>query len=419
APSAATTAPVAAPADRAAAPPPRALDRRGAALLSFAHFCTDFAQGAVPALLPVVVVSLGLSYAVAATLVLAVAASSSVLQPMFGLVADKRSSTWLAPVGVGLAGLGIALAGLAPGYASLVAALLVCGLGVAAFHPEAMRMATWVAGDQRAMGMSIFSVGGTAGFALAPVVAAVLMDGLGQIGLVLLGIPGIIAAGVAWRRLTYLEALRPPAPASTAEHRAVSGPDQWGAFAWLTGAIGMRSVAVSGISTFLPLYLVHDFGASAREGAVALSLFTGCGVLGSLAGGAIADRIGRRRLALWALWGSTAVLAPLAFVTAPWAAYLTLMLGGFVLFMPFSAMTVMGQSFLPSRVGTASGVTVGLAVTIGGLMAPVLGGVADEHGLRALYGGLVLVPVVASVLLMPLPRERVQAHARVVAAGEG
>ena len=399
----------------AAGPSPRALDRPGAALLSFAHFCTDFAQGAVPALLPVVVVKLGLSYAVAATLVLAVAASSSVLQPLFGLVADKRSSTWLAPVGVGLAGLGIALAGLAPGYASLVAALLVCGLGVAAFHPEAMRMATWVAGDNRATGMSIFSVGGTAGFALAPVVAAVLMDGLGQAGLVLLGVPGVVAAVIAWQRLSYLEARRPPVPRTTAEHRAVSGPDQWGAFAWLTGAIGMRSVAVSGISTFLPLYLVHEFGASSRAGAVALSLFTGCGVLGSLVGGAMADRLGRRRLALWALWGSTAVLAPLAFVTAPWAVYVTLMLGGFVLFMPFSAMTVMGQSFLPSRVGTASGVTVGLAVTIGGLMAPVLGGVADARGLRVLYGGLVLVPVVASLLLLPLPRE----HARTVASGGG
>lgn len=399
----------------AAVPPPRTLDRPGATLLSLAHFCTDFAQGAVPALLPVVVVSLGLSYAVAATLVLAVAASSSVLQPLFGLVADRRSSTWLAPVGVGLAGLGIALAGLAPGYASLVAALLVCGLGVAAFHPEAMRMAAWVAGDNRATGMSIFSVGGTAGFALAPIAAALLMDGLGQPGLVLLGVPGLVAAVIAWRRLAYLEGLRPPAPVTTAEHRAISGPDQWGAFAWLTGAIGLRSVAVSGISTFLPLFLVHDFGASPRAGAVALSLFTGCGVLGSLAGGAIADRIGRRQLALRALVASTAVLAPLAFVRAPWAAYVTLMLGGFVLFMPFSAMTVMGQGYLPSRVGTASGVTVGLAVTIGGLMAPVLGGVADQHGLRALYGGLVLVPVAASLLLLPLAPE----GGRAIARGDG
>ena len=105
----------------------------------------------------------------------------------------------------------------------------------------------------------------------------------------------------------------------------------------------------------------------------------------------------------------------MAFVRAPWAAYLTLMLGGFVLFMPFSAMTVMGQGYLPSRVGTASGVTVGLAVTIGGLMAPVLGGVADQHGLRTLYGGLVLVPVAASLLLLPLAPE----GGRPIARGAG
>lgn len=400
----------------AARPPARALDRTAATLLSVAHFCTDFAQGAVPAILPVVVAAFGLSYAVAATLVLAVAASSSVLQPLFGLVADRRSALWLAPVGVGLAGLGIALAGFAPSYGALVAALLVCGLGVAAFHPEAMRMATWAAGDRRATGMSIFSVGGTAGFAVAPVVAAWAMASVGRPGLLLLGVPGLVAAGFAWRRLDYLAALRPPAPRDTAEHLALHGPDRWDAFAWLTGAIGLRSIAVSGISTFLPLYFVHEFGASQQAGAGALSLFTGFGVLGSLTGGTLADRVGRRRLALGALVLSTAACAPLAFVTAPWAAYVTLAVGGFVLFAPFSAMTVMGQGYLPSRVGTASGVTVGLAVTIGGMMAPVLGGLADTYGLRALYAGLALVPVTSSLLLLPLPSER--PAARAIAQGE-
>lgn len=394
-------------------PAPRALDAPGAATLSVSHFATDFAQGAVPAMLPVIVTSMGLSYATAATLVLAVAASSSVLQPLFGLVADRRSSTWLAPVGAALAGIGIALAGFAPDYPTLVAALLLCGVGVAAYHPEAMRMATWVAGDNRATGMSIFSVGGTAGFALAPVAAAGAMAAMGQRGLLLLGIPGVAAGYHAWRRLGYLERLRPEAPASTAEHRAIRGRDDWRSFAWLTGAIGLRSVAVAGISTFLPLYLVHDFGATATDGAIALTLFTGCGVAGSLAGGALADRIGRRRLALGALVASTLVLAPLAFVTAPWAAYTTLMLGGFVLFAPFSAMTVLGQGFLPSRVGTASGVTVGLAVTVGGLMAPVLGRLADVHGLRVTYAGMVLVPAAAALLLLPLPGER----ARTIATG--
>jgi FSR family fosmidomycin resistance protein-like MFS transporter len=193
------------------------------------------------------------------------------------------------------------------------------------------------------------------------------------------------------------------------------GADQWGAFAWLTGAISLRSMTVSGISTFLPLFVAHDLGASPHAGALALTCFMGAGVCGSLIGGRLADRFGRRRLASAALVLSTITLVPLIFVHTITAAYFALIVAGLVLFAPFSAMTVLGQSYLPSRVGTASGVTVGLAVTIGGLMAPVLGTIADRYGLRTMLALLIVVPAIAALCLWPLPAER----AHPVAQGDG
>jgi FSR family fosmidomycin resistance protein-like MFS transporter len=212
--------------------------------------------------------------------------------------------------------------------------------------------------------------------------------------------------------LPYIATFRPDAQGAALRQMAW-GADQWGAFAWLTGAIGMRSIAVSGISTFLPLFFAHELGSGPRASALALTLFTGAGVLGSLTGGAVADRIGRRRLALWSLVVSTVALVPFALSHSAPAAYVALAISGFILFAPFSAMAVMGQSFLPSRLGTASGVTVGLAVTIGGVMAPVLGNIADHYGLRTMLWMLVAVPALASLLLLPLPKD----HAHVAASG--
>src|SRR5512135_184865 len=151
------------------------VDRRAMATLSAGHMFTDIGQGAIPALLPFLISKDHLSYAAASALVLAATISSSVIQPLFGHVSDRLSLPWLMPLGPALGGLGVALAGLASSYALTFAAVVVSGLGVAAFHPEGSRFANYVSGARRASGMSLFSVGGNVGFALGPVLVTPLM----------------------------------------------------------------------------------------------------------------------------------------------------------------------------------------------------------------------------------------------------
>ena len=150
--------------------------------LSAGHLATDFASGAVPALVPFFVAEWDLSYALAGLVVLGWAVSSSVVQPVFGLVSDRRGALWLLPFGVALSGIGIGLAAIAPGYWAALALIVVAGLGTAAYHPEGSKYAAYVSGDRRATGMSLFSIGGNVGFALGPLAVTALVVSLGLDG---------------------------------------------------------------------------------------------------------------------------------------------------------------------------------------------------------------------------------------------
>src|SRR6476659_6008222 len=173
----------------AVAAPTAGVDRRAMTVLSTGHMFTDIAQGSIPALLPFLITRDHLSYAAASALVLAATIASSVIQPLFGYVSDRLSLPWLMPLGPALGGLGVGLAGLAPSYGLTFAAVVLSGLGVAAFHPEGSRFANYVSGARRASGMSLFSVGGNVGFALGPVLVTPLLLAFGLHGTMFLIIP--------------------------------------------------------------------------------------------------------------------------------------------------------------------------------------------------------------------------------------
>ncbi|MCU0649322.1 MAG: MFS transporter [Gemmatimonadaceae bacterium] len=376
-------------------------DTRAAALLTTAHFATDFCQGALPALLPQFVRQFGLSYAAAGSIILAANLSSSVLQPLFGIMADKRANAWIIPLGTALCAVGLAGVALAPTYAVLLAAVGVLGLGVAAFHPDAVRYAGLVAGSRRTTGMSVFSVGGNAGFAAGPLVVVPLLAAFGGRGVA-------IAAAVIFAFTLYVYAARDTyahhvRPASARHGNAPALHDDWPAFARLAGAITLRSITFVGLTTFLPLYWVQSFGRSQTEGASALSALLVAGTVGTLVGGALADRYGRRRVVRTAFLVLVPMLAAFAAVQSPSLGFWLVVPIGFVLFLPFSALVVMGQELLPNRPGTASGVTVGLAVTVGGVAAPLLGLLADRIGLHATLWAVVGLPLGSALLVHALP----------------
>jgi FSR family fosmidomycin resistance protein-like MFS transporter len=180
------------------------LDKRAMAALSSGHLATDFANGALPALLPFFVDKFDLSYTLAAAAILASAVSSSIVQPLFGLWSDRRGAVWLLPAGVALAGIGIALAAVAPSYWLVLLFVVFSGLGVAAFHPEGSKFAAFVGGSRRASAMSLFSIGGNLGFALGPTVATPLVLAFGLEGGLLLAVPCLVVAAVLLRLARYL-----------------------------------------------------------------------------------------------------------------------------------------------------------------------------------------------------------------------
>jgi FSR family fosmidomycin resistance protein-like MFS transporter len=381
---------------------PAGVDRRAMAALSVGHMFTDIAQGSIPALLPFLIARDHLSYAAASALVLAATISSSVIQPLFGHVSDRLSLPWLMPLGPALGGLGVALAGLAPNYGLTFAAVVLSGLGVAAFHPEGSRFANYVSGARRASGMSLFSVGGNVGFALGPVLVTPLLLVFGLHGTVFVIIPTWLMSAMLVHELPHLKRFRGDlvgGRVQKGEHR-----EAWRPFAILAGVIALRSFVYFGMVTFIPLYYVNVLHAGKALGNAALTAMLLGGAAGTLAGGPLADRFGRRTV----LVSSMIVIPPLiaAFLlSGPVLALLFATLAGAATIATFAVTIVMGQEYLPGRLGISAGVTIGLSIGLGGVGAPLLGVLGDSAGLRAVFETVAALPLAALALTLALPRQ--------------
>jgi FSR family fosmidomycin resistance protein-like MFS transporter len=365
---------------------------------------TDVAQGAIPALLPFLIQKQHLSYASAGALVVAATLASSVIQPLFGHVSDRRSLPWLMPLGPALSGLGVALAGLAPSYGLTFAAIVLSGIGVASFHPEGSRFANYVSGARRASGMSLFSVGGNVGFALGPVVVTPLLLTFGLHGTVFLLIPTSLMALVLVFELPRLRAFRGDVIDGRVQQSREA--EEWRPFAVLVGVIALRSFVYFGMVTYIDLYYVHVLHASKSLGSAALAAMLLGGAIGTLIGGPLADRFGRRAV----LIGSMCLLPPLVvafLLSGPVIGLVVAAIIGAVTIATFAVTIVMGQEFLPGRLGFSAGVTIGLSIGLGGIGAPLLGLIADASGLRALFETVAGLPLLALLVAIALPRSAV------------
>ncbi len=373
------------------------------AALSSGHLATDLAQGALPALLPFLAVRFDLSYTMVGALVLAATFSSSLIQPAFGLWSDARGALWLLPTGVAVAGIGMAFASVAPSYGLVLLGVLVSGLGVAAYHPEGSKFASYVSGDRRASGMSLFSVGGNVGFALGPLLASffVITLGLGLDGGALLVLPGLVVAAFLLIALPHLAAFVPGREAQA--QRAAAG-NNWRGLSLLLAIVGLRSLAHMGLFTFIPLYEISR-GNGAGYGTRLLALFLFAGALGTLLGGRLADRVGRRAVLL----GSFVVSMPLILVyvlVGGIAGAVALTLSGAAVIGTFGVSLVMSQEYMPGRVGMASGLSIGFAIGLGGIAALTLGALADAVDLQTAVLTTALGPALCIALTLLLPSSR-------------
>jgi FSR family fosmidomycin resistance protein-like MFS transporter len=260
--------------------------------------------------------------------------------------------------------------------------------------------------------MSIFGVGGTLGFAVGPGLVTAALLAWGMKGTAVLALPTALLAGaLAW----HLAGIPIDQSGAAQRHRGGSPGvthDAWGSFARLTAVVVARSVLFYGLNTFVPLYWIHVLGQSKAAGAAALTVFALASVCGNLLGGRLADRFGSAQIATVGFCALLPLVPALTMASSAPVALAILVLIGCALSTTYSPLIVLGQAYLPNHIGLSSGVTLGVAVSIGGVATPFLGRVADQYGLWATLAVLACVPLVSAGLSLTLPRPAMQVSQR-------
>ena len=363
--------------------------RRGSGLLAYSHVTVDFSQGAIAALVPFLVLDRGWSYAAAAGIVLAFSLVSSIVQPVFGVLGDKWRLRWLVPVSIFLAGAGIAAIGVFASFWVTAVVAAVSGVGVAAFHPAGAGRAREISGGDHVM-MSWFSLGGNIGFALAPLAVAASIGVFGLKASPLLMIPAV--TGVL--AVVMIGRVQSPADCAVKGARTAVGRDDWSSFARMSMAIICRSIVFVGMGSFIVLFMHQYRGVDGGLASASLFVFYLGGAFGTAIGGHLARRWPRTTILRWSYLLAVPVIAGMLLVPGP-LAWLFVAPASIVLYVPFSLHVTLGQDYLPQHMGTASGITLGLAVSVGGVASPVIGALADRIGLEYALFPLIVLPAVA------------------------
>lgn len=393
---------VALPVHAAAAPADRARpDYRLLGLLALGHLVIDTNQGSLPALLPYLKAALGLTYTATGVIVLMANITSSLIQPLFGFLADKTARRWLLPLSVFLSSLGLALSGVAPSYYAVLALVMVSGFGIAAYHPEGYRTATQVAGDRKATGVSIFSTGGNIGIAVGPPFITLLLTGFGMPGTLGMFLPGLLVAALL---MAVLPGLSRPLPAR-AQGATLAPKAMVGAMSLLVLAVSIRSWTQIGFTTYMPFYYLEVLKGDPRMVGTLLAVFLGAGAVGTLIAGPISDRVGHRRYIVGVFFLAAPLAVAFLLASGVWTfVFLTAL--GFVLVSTFTVSVVLGQAYMPRNLGMASGLIVGFAIGAGGLGATALGWVADRWGLSSALWISALMPILGCAVSLTLPEPR-------------
>jgi MFS transporter, FSR family, fosmidomycin resistance protein len=388
-----------------AAAAPARLDRRGLGVLSFGHLSVDLAQGTVPALLPFLVRDRGYSYAAAGALLLFSGIGSSFLQPLLGAFADRIRAGWMMPVGTLLAAGGVALSGQFDSYLATGGVLVIASIGVAMYHPEAVRFASYVslAGGRQGTGMSMFAVGGLSGWALGPILTTPIVGLVGLRGTAFVAIVPLVATLLVASNLRYFEQYRPTVASGHAAREDL-GESDWPAFTIAAAAGTLRTGALFGFQAFVPLYVWRTLHSSEGVGNGAIAAMLAAGALGTLLGGRLSDLHGFRRVIVYSLVVS-AGLALLVPIVPLLVLFPLIAVFGLICEMNFYPIVVLAQRALPRHVGFASGVTLGLSIGLGSVCSPLLGLLADHTSLRTSLFGAASLAVLGALVSLALPQE--------------
>ena len=371
-------------------------------VLSLGHLCSDINQSILSAVLPFLIATYHYDYTTAAMLVTVSNVFGAFVQPFIGMLSDKKNKLLYMTLGVLLASGGMAVTGFISNSFGLCIVVIISGIGVAMFHPQAAKLFNSVSSkNAKGKGMSIFSFGGKVGFTLGTVYIAFLMNLFGMKGTILFLIPGIVFGIVCsffnkdFENLDVLEVEKKEKVKSEQK-------DDWSGFIKLCCVVFSRSILSNGISTFLAFYFIQQFSKPNSFASMLLSVFYGIGSI-TLLGGGIADCFGHRKMVRL----SFCIFLPAIFIFTNTSHFVIALI--MLIFMScgeslsYSPMVVLGQKYLPNHTGFASGIILGLAVSIGAALCPVLGYVSDAYGLNYAFIIMTIVCAIALACSMLLP----------------
>ena len=371
-------------------------------LLSLSHMVTDLSQGALPILLPSLKTALDLSYTQIGVIVLVQNLTSSIIQPLFGMITDKVSLPWLLPISIFLSGLGLSITGFMTSYTSLLLSVIIGGLGVAGFHPQASKSVHFVSSDAlRGRSMGLFSVGGNFGMAVGAFFMMFLTTLPGGLyNSIWFVIPSSITALLIWR---YLDKVSPQSfhragKLESAKPKSI----RFQPLLILLTFIFFRSTLHAGLSTYIPIYYVNYLNGSPIYAGYLLSLFLIGGVFGTFVGAMLSDKFGRKTILTFSMVIVLPMVAAIPF-TSGVITMILLVLTGFSLISSFATTLVLSQEMMPGYEGMASGLTIGLTIGLGGVGVTGLGYIADLYGVPAVFSIMPLLPLIAFLLSILLP----------------
>lgn len=378
------------------------MNKKALVILSLGHLITDIHQGALPALLPFFKEALNISYTMAGIILLSGNLTSSIIQPAFGYLSDRRPVGWLLPSAPLIACFGMSITGLTPNYSLLLICVIVCGIGIASFHPEGFKTAYFFTGERKATGMSIFTVGGSLGIALGPIWAITLVTSFGLKGTLVMTVPGILIGVILFLSISWLTT--PVQSAFKQVKKGVKTPlskNQKICLLLLVSVATVRSWTQMGLATYIPFYYIDYLKGNPIYAGKLVSTFLMAGALGTLIGSPIADRWGHKKYLMITLILSFPFLLLFYYSSGP-IAFVLLGISGMVLISSFALTTLMAQILLPQRLGMVSGLMVGFTIGAGGIGVTLLGTIADTWGVPMAMKATFVTPLIAFGLALLL-----------------
>jgi MFS transporter, FSR family, fosmidomycin resistance protein len=374
--------------------------------ISTSHMVNDMMQSLILAMYPILKGDFDLTFGQIGLITLTYQLTASLLQPLIGLYTDRHPQPYSTPFGMASTLCGLMLLAFAPTYGVLLLAAAFVGLGSAIFHPESSRIARLASGGQHGLAQSVFQVGGNTGSALGPLLAAAVIVPFGQRSVAWFGIATVVAIVLLyhvsrWYATHHVAGARRARPATAAPY---SRNVTLFAIGTLLVLIFSKYFYVAGLSSFYTFYLIDKFGLSVQSAQIHLFVFLLASAIGTLVGGPVGDRIGRKPV----IWVSILGVAPFAlllpYANLFWTTTLTIVIG-LMLSSAFSAILVYAQELIPGKVGMVSGLFFGFAFGMGGLGAAVLGALADHTSIEFVYKTIAYLPLLGIVAAL-LPRSR-------------